>query len=78
MRLPRGRTSLVPCARHGLYLIEDCAHALSSLYKRRPVGGSGDFSAFSIRKTLSVLHAAALVINNREFRRQERLPSGEA
>lgn len=33
--------------KNGLYLIEDCAHALGASYKKRPVGTFGDASFFS-------------------------------
>lgn len=52
------------CSEHGLYFIEDCAHALFSIYRGRPAGAWGDVAVFSIRKTLPVLNAGALVINN--------------
>jgi dTDP-4-amino-4,6-dideoxygalactose transaminase len=54
--------------KHGLFLIEDCAHALFSQWKGRPVGTFGDMSVFSIRKTIPVNYAAALTVNNRKFR----------
>jgi dTDP-4-amino-4,6-dideoxygalactose transaminase len=56
------------CKEHGLFLIEDCAHALFSQWKGRHVGTTGDLAVFSIRKTIPVNYAAALVINNRKFR----------
>jgi len=52
------------CSEHDLYFIEDCAHALFSTYGGRPAGAWGDVAVFSIRKTLPVLNAGALVINN--------------
>jgi dTDP-4-amino-4,6-dideoxygalactose transaminase len=35
------------CRRHGLFLIEDAAHALGAEYKGRPAGGIGDMGFFS-------------------------------
>lgn len=35
------------CKRHGLMLIEDCAHAPGALYKGRHLGTFGDITAFS-------------------------------
>jgi dTDP-4-amino-4,6-dideoxygalactose transaminase len=35
--------------RHGLHVIEDCAHALGALYRGRPVGTLGDASFFSFQ-----------------------------
>jgi len=55
------------CREHGLYLIEDCAHALFSRYRGRPVGGCGDLSVFSIHKTLPTPRAGALVVHNPRF-----------
>jgi dTDP-4-amino-4,6-dideoxygalactose transaminase len=36
-------------ARHGLSVIEDCAHALGALYRGRPVGTFGDAAIFSFQ-----------------------------
>jgi dTDP-4-amino-4,6-dideoxygalactose transaminase len=54
--------------KHGLFLIEDCAHALFSRWNGRDVGNTGDIAVFSIRKTLPVNYSAALIINNRRIR----------
>ena len=62
------------CRENGLLLIEDCAHALFSKHAGKPVGSSGDVAVFSIRKTLPVLHAGALVVNNRRFKRTITVP----
>lgn len=35
------------CAKHGLFLIEDCAQAHGALYDGKPVGSFGDASSFS-------------------------------
>jgi dTDP-4-amino-4,6-dideoxygalactose transaminase len=35
--------------RHGLVLIEDCAHALGASYRNQPIGTVGDFSIFSFQ-----------------------------
>jgi len=44
------------CKKHGLFLIEDCAHTPGADYKGRPLGTFGDVSAFSFfsNKNLSV------------------------
>jgi dTDP-4-amino-4,6-dideoxygalactose transaminase len=55
------------CREHDILLIEDCAHALFSAHAGKAVGSFGDVAVFSIRKTLPVLHAGALVVNNRHF-----------
>jgi perosamine synthetase len=33
--------------RHGLIVIEDCAHAAGGMFKNRPLGGIGDYGCFS-------------------------------
>ncbi len=35
--------------RHGIFVIEDCAHALGALYRDRPVGTLGDAAFFSFQ-----------------------------
>lgn len=62
------------CRENGLLLIEDCAHALFSEHRGKPVGAFGDVAVFSIRKTIPVLHAGALVVNNARFRKKVRVP----
>lgn len=41
-------------AQHELTIIEDCAHAIESLYKGRPTGLFGDFGCFSFYVTKNV------------------------
>jgi dTDP-4-amino-4,6-dideoxygalactose transaminase len=43
-------------ARHGIAVIEDCAHALGAFYRDRPVGTVGDAAIFSFQ-TLKPLNA---------------------
>jgi dTDP-4-amino-4,6-dideoxygalactose transaminase len=62
------------CRENGLLFIEDCAHALFSAHRGRPVGSFGDVAAFSIRKALPVLQAGALVVNNKRFGGRVRVP----
>ena len=52
------------CEKRELLLIEDCALALLSRIGERPLGSFGDAAIFSIRKTLPVEHAGALVLRN--------------
>lgn len=64
-----GFDEVIPfCRRQGLLLIEDCAHALFSRFRNRPVGTFGDIAVFSISKTLPAPRAGALAVNNPRFR----------
>lgn len=40
---------------HGLKIIEDCAHAIETTYKGKPVGTFGDFGCFSFYVTKNVV-----------------------
>ena len=49
--------ALMPLAtKHGLRVIEDCAHAIESEYHGRKAGTFGDFSCFSFYATKNVGH----------------------
>lgn len=48
----------------GIFLIEDCAHALFSSYSGKKLGTFGDLAIFSIRKSLPTPDGALLLINN--------------
>lgn len=50
--------------KHGLLLIEDCAHALLTLQDDRPLGRTGDVAIFCFYKGLPVPNGGALVIND--------------
>lgn len=52
------------CREHGLFLIEDCAHALYSAHLGRPLGTFGAAAVFSLWKTLPMPHGAAVVANS--------------
>jgi perosamine synthetase len=52
------------CDRHELALIEDCAHTLFSADGPTPLGLAGDFAVYSLRKTLPLPHAGALVCHD--------------
>jgi len=58
------------CDRHGLFLIEDCAHVLRGEVDGRPLGSFGDASVFSWRKLLPLDNGGELVLNGgqRELR----------
>jgi dTDP-4-amino-4,6-dideoxygalactose transaminase len=55
------------CHQHNVIVIEDCAHAYSSLYKGKLLGSFGDFSFFSIHKFLATQDGGFLKINNPRF-----------
>lgn len=53
------------CAKNGMFLIEDCAHALFSRYQSRPLGTIGDIAIFSFRKSLPLPDGGAMVVSDR-------------
>ncbi len=57
------------CERHGLYLIEDGAHALGATYNGRKVGSIGDAAFFSSEysKTISTYAGGMAVTNNKDI-----------
>lgn len=50
--------------RHGLLMIEDCAHALLTRVGGEPLGQVGDVSVFCLYKGLPVPNGGAVVVNN--------------
>ncbi|OGY12213.1 MAG: hypothetical protein A3F61_00430 [Candidatus Blackburnbacteria bacterium RIFCSPHIGHO2_12_FULL_41_13b] len=56
------------CLSRGIYLIEDCAHALGSSIDNQYVGTFGDIAVFSIRKFFPIPHGGALVVNNKKLK----------
>ncbi len=54
--------------RHGLYLVEDCAHAPGAEYKGQKIGTFGDIACFSFfsNKNLSTGEGGMVVTNNSE------------
>jgi len=52
------------CRARGAHLIEDCAHGLPDPDAPRPMGSSGDFAIFSLRKLLPVPDGGVLVVND--------------
>lgn len=41
--------------RHNLFVVEDAAQAIDSFYKGKPLGGIGDFGAFSFHETKNII-----------------------
>lgn len=65
------------CIDRNLFLIEDCAHALLSTYKGRPLGSYGDAAFFSLLKTLPVPNGGVLILNGEDtsYTKHQRPPS---
>jgi perosamine synthetase len=53
---------------HGLWLIEDCAHALGASYSGEPIGSYGDAAVFSFQaiKHITTVDGGMLVLRNGE------------
>lgn len=58
--------------KHGIALIEDCAHAFDSYYKGKALGTFGTFSTFSFHSTKNITcgEGGALVINDPNYIRR--------
>ena len=52
------------CDRRGVFLVEDCAHALLSDNASGNLGRVGDAAVFSVRKTLPLPNGGAVIFNN--------------
>jgi dTDP-4-amino-4,6-dideoxygalactose transaminase len=52
--------------RHGLKLIEDCAHAIETEYKGRKIGTFGDFGCFSFYVTKNIVTGEGGMVLTRE------------
>jgi len=57
------------CGKNGLILINDCAPALFSMYKNKPIASYGDFSALSFfaDKTITTGEGGMLLTDNRDL-----------
>jgi len=55
--------------KYSLLLVEDCAHAIDSYYKNKPLGSFGDFSTFSFHDTKNITcgEGGLLVVNNKKY-----------
>lgn len=58
------------CSKRGIYVLEDAAQGINSLYKNRYLGTVGDLGAFSFHETKNVIsgEGGALLVNNERFR----------
>lgn len=72
----------LPCAmddishiaqRHGLVVIEDCAHAVEATYRGRPTGTLGDFGCFSFYATKNVTTGEGGMVLAREPQHIDRI-----
>ena len=61
------------CERHGLYLVEDCAHALLSDDEDGTLGRVGHLAVYSMRKTLPIPNGGAVLFNDDSIRMPEPL-----
>jgi dTDP-4-amino-4,6-dideoxygalactose transaminase len=52
------------CDRHGIYLVEDCAHAFLSDDASGTLGRTGDIAVYSFRKSLPVPNGGAVLTNS--------------
>lgn len=66
------------CERHDLFLIEDCAHALCSRWRGRPLGTFGDMATFSAQssKALAAGEGGFLCTDDDDFAARGLLMSG--
>lgn len=55
--------------RHGLVVIEDCAHAIETTYRGQPAGTFGDFGCFSFYVTKNVVTGEGGMILGRDVER---------
>ncbi|MFM7064223.1 MAG: DegT/DnrJ/EryC1/StrS family aminotransferase [Actinomycetes bacterium] len=58
------------CARHGLRLVEDCAHAHGTFWRGQGVGSFGDFGSFSMQrsKLMTAGEGGVLICNDAGLR----------
>ena len=55
--------------RHGLFVVEDAAHAVDSYHNGRPLGSIGHFGTFSFHETKNIIsgEGGLLMVNDQEF-----------
>ena len=63
--------------KHGLYVIEDAAHAIEARYRGRSIGGIGDLTCFSfyVTKNLTTGEGGMVTTNNSEWAARIRIRS---
>jgi len=59
--------------KHGLYVVEDAAHATESVYKGHKIGTIGDFASFSLYATKNITTAEGGMLVAKDSGRIERL-----
>ncbi len=59
--------------RHGLHIIEDCAHAIESTYRGRPAGLTGDAGCFSFYPTKNIATCDGGMVISRNQALQQRV-----
>lgn len=69
---------LALCEERGIWLIEDCAHALYSFVGDRPLGRQGHAAVFSPWKSLPLADGGILVLNDARLVRPDPLPEPSA
>lgn len=69
---PADMTAISACAsRHGLAVIEDCAHALGASISGRPIGSFGDYAIFSFQAIKHMTTVDGGVLAVREIEKME-------
>ncbi|MCX6305245.1 MAG: dTDP-4-amino-4,6-dideoxygalactose transaminase [Bacteroidetes bacterium] len=58
--------------RHGVFVVEDAAHAIDSYHRGRPLGSIGHFGTFSFHETKNIIsgEGGLLMVNDREFEKR--------
>ncbi|MBN1413589.1 MAG: dTDP-4-amino-4,6-dideoxygalactose transaminase [Bacteroidales bacterium] len=61
--------------RHGLFIVEDAAHAIDSYYNGQPLGSIGHLSTFSFHETKNIIsgEGGMLVINDHRFEQRSEI-----
>jgi dTDP-4-amino-4,6-dideoxygalactose transaminase len=55
------------CRKNDVLVIEDCAHVLNGSYEGKKLGEIGDFSFYSIHKSIATFDGGIVKINNSKF-----------